>query len=55
MGSRLGTVCTCGNFPQIRAYPWEAEKTKRYIGKACMQNGQFNFHSGKGTSWKIKK
>lgn len=36
-----------GNSPQIRAYPWEAEKTKKCIGKTYLLNGQFNFHSGR--------
>ena len=52
---KLGTVCMFGNSPQIKVYSWEAEKTKRCIGKTYMLNGQFNFHSDKGTCWNIKK
>lgn len=39
----------------LKLYAWEAEKTKRYLGKAYTLNGPSNFHHGKGRSWKTKK
>lgn len=46
----LGTVRVCGNSPQIRVGPWEAEKTKGSTGRTYMLNGRFSFYSAKGTS-----